>query len=233
MRIVIAKAAVRRVLRFAHWVLGVSAVLMLGYAGLLWADGWYFQKAERRRFEQRLNERRPTAAVSHTALPAVAIGGVMGRVEIRRLGLSVIVAEGVDQRTLRRAAGHIPGTAEPGEAGNVAISAHRDTFFRPLRNIRQDDVITVTTPRGNYDYRVVATKITEPSDVSVLASNGKQILTLITCHPFYFVGPAPKRFVVQAERITLWVDGVAIMIGKNHTAGDADERRDLVQCRLD
>ena len=68
-RILIAKAAVRRVLRLGHWVLGVSAVLMLGYSGLLWADGWYFQKAERRRFEQLLNERKPTAAISHTYCP--------------------------------------------------------------------------------------------------------------------------------------------------------------------
>jgi sortase A len=203
MRILVAKAAVRRVLRLCHWVLGVGAVLMLGYSGLLWADGWYFQKAERRHFEQLLSERTPTAALGRTVLPALPTGGVMGRIEIRRLGLSVMVAEGVDQATLRRAAGHIPGTAQPGEAGNVAISAHRDTFFRPLRNIRRNDVVTLTTLAGNYDYRVVATKVTEPSDVSVLAPNAKEILTLITCYPFYFVGSAPKRFVVQGERITL------------------------------
>lgn len=203
MRILIAKAAVRRVLRLGHWVLGVGAVLMLGYSGLLWADGWYFQKAERRHFEQLLSERTPTAALGHTVLPALPTGGVMGRIEIHRLGLSVMVAEGVDQGTLRRAAGHIPGTAQPGEPGNVAISAHRDTFFRPLRNIRQNDVVTLTTLAGNYDYRVVATKVTAPSDVTVLAPNAKEILTLITCYPFYFVGSAPKRFVVQAERITL------------------------------
>jgi len=203
MRILIAKAAVRRVLRLGHWVLGVGAVLMLGYSGLLWADGWYFQKAERRHFEQLLSERALTAALGRAISLALPTGGVMGRIEIRRLGLSVMVAEGVDQGTLRRAAGHIPGTAQPGEAGNVAISAHRDTFFRPLRNIRRNDLVTLTTLAGNYDYRVVATKVTEPSDVSVLAPNGKEILTLITCYPFYFVGSAPKRFVVQGERITL------------------------------
>jgi sortase A len=203
MRILIAKAAVRRVLRLAHWVLGVGAVLMLGYSGLLWADGWYFQKAERRHFEQLLSERALTAALGRTISLALPTGGLMGRIEIRRLGLSVMVAEGVDQGTLRRAAGHIPGTAQPGEAGNVAISAHRDTFFRPLRNIRRNDVVTLTTLAGNYDYRVVATKVTEPSDVSILAPNAKENLTLITCYPFYFVGSAPKRFVVQGERITL------------------------------
>jgi len=136
MRIPIERAGVRRLLRLGHWVLGVGAVLMLGYSGLLWADGWYFQKTERRHFEQLFNERKPTVALGRKVMPAVAVGGVMGRIEISRLGVSVIVAEGVDQRTLRRAAGHIPRTAQPGEVGNVAISAHRDTFFRPLRNIR-------------------------------------------------------------------------------------------------
>src|SRR6478672_11707 len=145
MRILIAKAVVRRVLRIGHWVRGVGAVLMLGYSGLLWADGWYFQKAERARFEQLFNESTPTAAIGPRVLPVLSTRGLMGRIEIRRLGLSVIVAEGVDQRTLRRAAGHIPGTAQPGEGGNVAISAHRDTFFRPLRKIRENDVVTLTT----------------------------------------------------------------------------------------
>ena len=74
MRILVAKAAVRRVLRLCHWVLGVGAVLMLGYSGLLWADGWYFQKAERRHFEQLLSERTPTAALGRTVLPALPTG---------------------------------------------------------------------------------------------------------------------------------------------------------------
>jgi len=190
-----------RVLRGAYWALGVSAVLMLGYSGFLWADGWYFQRVERGQFQRLLNERTSTALI-RTTLPELPIGGVMGRIAIRRLGVSVIFAEGVDQPTLRRAAGHIPGTAQPGEAGNIAISAHRDTFFRPLRNIREKDVVTLTTVAGTYEYRVVATKVTDPSDVSVLAPSTKEILTLITCYPFYFVGSAPKRFIVQAERIT-------------------------------
>src|SRR5260370_589049 len=100
------------------------------------------------------------------------------------------------------AVGHIPGTAVPGQTGNVGISGHRDTFFRPLRNIRQNDTITVTTLVGEYRYRVVSTKIVGPSDVAVLGRSGKEILTLVTCYPFYFVGSAPDRFVVRAERIT-------------------------------
>jgi len=89
----------------------------------------------------------------------------------------------------------------PGQPGNVGIAAHRDTFFRPLRNIQRDDVITLTTLSGEYRYRVVSTQVVSPSNVAVLNSDGNQILTLVTCYPFYFVGAAPSRFIVRAERV--------------------------------
>ena len=126
----------------------------------------------------------------------------MGRLEIPRLGMSVVLTEGTEGATLRHAAGHIFGTALPGRAGNVGIAGHRDTLFRPLRNIRQDDLIMLTTLQGEYRYRVVSTKIVSPSDVAVLKSDEHEILTLVTCHPFYFVGLAPNRFIVRAERVT-------------------------------
>ena len=89
----------------------------------------------------------------------------------------------------------------PGQDGNVGITAHRDTFFRPLRNIHMDDVITLTTLQGEYRYRVVSTRVVSPEEVAVLDPTGHEILTLVTCHPFYFVGAAPNRFIVRAERI--------------------------------
>ena len=89
----------------------------------------------------------------------------------------------------------------PGQPGNVGIAGHRDTFFRPLRNIQRDDIITLTTLRGEYRYRVVSTKMVSPADVAVLNPDGKEILTLVTCYPFYFVGSAPKRFIVRAARV--------------------------------
>ena len=136
------------------------------------------------------------------AVPGAAeVGGLVGRLEIPRFGLGLVVAEGTSPVTLRRAAGHIKGTATPGHPGNVGIAGHRDTLFRPLRDIRQNDLITLTTSQGNYSYRVVSTNIVSPSDVAVLTSDEKQILTLVTCHPFYFVGPAPDRFIVRAERV--------------------------------
>ena len=112
-----------------------------------------------------------------------------------------MVAEGVEPTTLRRAAGHIPGTALPGQPGNVGIAGHRDTLFRPLRNIRRDDLITLITPQGEYRYRVVSTRIVNPRDIAVLAPSRNEVLTLVTCYPFYFVGSAPDRFIVRAERV--------------------------------
>ena len=112
-----------------------------------------------------------------------------------------MIMEGTDGRTLRRGVGHISGTALPGEQGNVAIAGHRDTFFRPLRNIHVDDEITLTTLKGIYRYRVESEKLVEPEDMSVLDNSTDDVLTLVTCYPFYYVGRAPQRFIVRAARI--------------------------------
>ena len=159
------------------------------------ADAWLFQRRESSHFE-RLREQRVAVPV---ALPSQR--GLLGRLEIQRLGLSVMVMEGDDHRTLRRAVGHIPRTSLPGEIGNMVLTGHRDTFFRPLRNIRLDDVVTLTTLQGEYRYRVLATQVVSPDKLAVLDPDGSEILTLITCYPFYFVGAAPNRFIVRAERI--------------------------------
>jgi sortase A len=208
-RVAIKKAALRRALRWGQWVLGAAAVLTLGYCGLFLADGWLFQQRERRHLDQLLRDRqaasdqasRLSPLASSKSPPIVAAGGLIGRIEVPRLDLSVIVAEGVDALTLRRAVGHIPGTGMPGEPGNVGLAGHRDTFFRPLRNIRLGDIVTLTTPAGEYRYRVVSTKIVKPTDVGVLNPTGSEVLTLVTCYPFYFVGPAPSRFIVRAEGV--------------------------------
>jgi sortase A len=126
----------------------------------------------------------------------------LGQIAIIKLGLAAMIAEGTDKGTLRHAVGHIPGTPLPGEPGNVAIAGHRDTFFRPLRNIHKDDEITLRTLSGSYRYRVESTRVVKPQDTEVLGSSDQGILTLVTCYPFDFVGAAPKRFVVRAQRIT-------------------------------
>jgi sortase A len=111
-----------------------------------------------------------------------------------------MVMEGTANKTLRLGAGHIPGTVLPGTVGNAAIAAHRDTFFRNLKDIQKNDRIRFSTTRGVLDYRVSSTMIVNPADVDVLLPQSAEMLTLVTCYPFYYIGPAPKRFVVQAVR---------------------------------
>jgi sortase A len=130
-----------------------------------------------------------------TSLPA---GTVVGTLEVPRLGLSAVARSGDDDETLSRAVGHLPDTPLPGQGGNAAIAGHRDTHFRPIRRIRVGDEIVVTTPTGRYEYIVRDTRVVAPTDLSVLAPTGEPTLTLITCHPFDYIGPAPDRFIVRA-----------------------------------
>src|SRR5450759_3312564 len=209
MRLVVDKKSLRQILRWLQRVLFAGGVLLLAYCAFVLVDTRIFQQGERRQLERLLAVRQETKggaspAPSPTAPanpPPARTGGLMGRIEIPRLGLSAIVMEGIGAKTLRRAVGHIPGTALPGQPGNVAISGHRDTFFRPLRNIRQNDIITLTTLLGEYRYRVVSTRVVHPDNVAMLDPSNSEVLTLVTCYPFYFVGPAPNRFIVRAERV--------------------------------
>jgi sortase A len=128
-------------------------------------------------------------------------GKALGRLTAERIGLDVMIAEGIDYKTLRRAAGRIPGTALLDSEGNVGIAAHRDTFFRPLRKIEKGDVLEMETYQGRYRYRVDWTAVVEPSNVQFLKASAAPELTLVTCFPFYYVGPAPRRFIVRATRV--------------------------------
>jgi sortase A len=195
MRLVVRRAALRTALLWSQRALFAGAILSFGYAGFVLADAWLFQRRESSHFE-RLRQQRVAVPIAFSSQR-----GLIGRLEIQRLGLSVMVTEGDDHRTLRRAVGHIPGTALPGQIGNIALTGHRDTFFRPLRNIRIDDIVTLSTLQGAFRYRVLATQVVSPDHVSVLDPGRNETLTLITCHPFYFVGAAPNRFIVRAERI--------------------------------
>lgn len=115
--------------------------------------------------------------------------------------MAVTVVEGTSANDLSIGPGHIPTTALPGEPGNINIAGHRDTVFRPLRLIRTGHLINLTTGRGQDQYRVVSTAIVDPTDIQVLQPTQKDTLTLVTCYPFRFIGPAPKRFIVRADRL--------------------------------
>jgi sortase A len=111
-----------------------------------------------------------------------------------------MIMEGTDDLTLERAVGHIRGTPMPGLNGNTAIAGHRDTFFRPLRNIRHNDEIILTTLNGTTRYLVDTTQVVMPDDMQVLDNTENTTLTLVTCYPFYVLGAAPKRFIVRAHK---------------------------------
>lgn len=127
--------------------------------------------------------------------------GFLGVLEVPRLGFSTVILEGIDRKTLRRAVGHIPGTAFPGANGNVGIAGHRDRFFRPLKEIRPYDLILVQTPHAFYTYCVDSLCVVSPDDTEVLERSRAGQLTLITCHPFFYLGPSPERFVVFARQV--------------------------------
>ena len=203
MRVILPRTLATSMLRFTRHALLAVGLLTLAYCALVVVDTWAFQNEESRDFDRQLLAQRQ-ASLQKTKLPLALLStkGLLGRIQIPRLGLEAIVIEGTSKTTLRRAVGHISGTALPGELGNVGISGHRDTFFRPLRNIRQNDIITLTTLSGEFRYRVVSTKIVPPFAIAVLDSTQEEILTLVTCYPFYFLGSAPDRFIVRAERVS-------------------------------
>jgi LPXTG-site transpeptidase (sortase) family protein len=96
----------------------------------------------------------------------------------------------------------VPGSARLDEAENIVLAGHRDTFFRPLEDIRAGDVILLQSDAGRHAYRVEWTSVVEPEEVSVAAASGYPALTLVTCYPFRYVGQAPQRFVVRARRLS-------------------------------
>ncbi|HEX4076786.1 MAG TPA: class D sortase [Candidatus Acidoferrales bacterium] len=178
----------------------MCGAVVLGWYVYAQGSAYVFQEREAGYFqvpvEQQLARRQPNCGV-----PATRSGGPIGKIEVVNLGLSVVVLEGDDAHALRLGAGRIPWTAQPGQAGNIAIAAHRDTFFRPLRNIRQGDFIRLITSAASYTYSVQWTKIVGPHDMEVTAATPGPTLTLITCYPFYYIGAAPNRFVVRAREI--------------------------------
>jgi sortase A len=209
MRIAGGKEPLRRILQWTQRALFASAFLLLGYCAICLVDASIFKARESGNLDRQLRDRRadgegtPRAqpSTSSGGAPAAAPDGLIGRIEIPRLLLSAIVVEGVGKTALRRAVGHIPGTALPGEAGNVGVAGHRDTFFRQLKDLRIKDEIRFSTLKGDFKYEVVSLRVVEPDNVGVLDSSGQNVLTMVTCYPFYYVGQAPKRWIVRARQM--------------------------------
>ena len=158
-----------------------------------------YQGHQSRKFEAELAMRGDISRSILEPPPDLQEGDLLGRIDIDHIGLSVMVLQGIEERTLIAGAGHVPGTSLPGSEGNVVIAAHRDTFFRKLEKILPGDRIRVATFRGTYEYIVASVETVDPADTQVMESRDYRELTLITCFPFYFVGAAPRRFIVHAR----------------------------------
>lgn len=204
MKIIISRQTPRW-LRAIRYILFVIGFVAFAYVGLTLLDARLYQASAKSSLERQI-QMEPVRNRSEPR-PAVKMGDVLGRLDIPRLGLSVAISQGTTSRILRLGAGHIIGTPLPGEAGNSVIAAHRDTFFRELKDVHSNDEIQIQTAAGLFRYQVDWVKIVSPDDAAVLGPSTEATLTLITCYPFYFVGPAPKRFVVHARAGNAGTDG--------------------------
>jgi sortase A len=166
-----------------RWIMPVSylgralllaGALALAYSAWLFVRALWFQNAASRKLEEQIHRSIAVPSLTHS-------GNIVGQLKIDRVHLSVMVFEGAGAGILEIGARHIPGTALPGTTGNVGIAAHRDTFFRRLRDIQRDDTITLITPQETYRYLVDHTEIVTPEQVQVLAPTADAELTLVTC----------------------------------------------------
>lgn len=198
------KSTFLRALEYVCWLAGGLAVLWFAFAS--W-ERVHFQASEASAFAN--------LPVTKAVAEPLHHGELVGEISIPRLGMKDMIAEGADSATLRRAVGHIPGTAAPGIPGTIGLAAHRDTFFRSLSHIRDNDLIVLDTDRGEYEYRVERFFVAAPSDVGVLDASSGSDLTLVTCYPFWYIGPAPKRFIVEAVQVGTSVAHSAYADAKN------------------
>ncbi len=180
-----------RVARWTERGLFAASVLFLGW----WMAERIDASAWQARQEQSLQE------ASRSEAPLRNADGLVGRIEIPRVGVSAVIGSGIDAQTLSHAVGHIPGTALPGTTGNIGLAGHRDSYFRGLRRLTLTDRIDIATPDGLYTYAVDSIQIVDPERGDLLSPTAVETLTLVTCYPFSYVGNAPKRFVVKARRI--------------------------------
>jgi sortase A len=194
------------------WILGTT-LLACYFGGVYWGEhqrreglASFTEVRQTAPYEWRRDapsREEPSVVATSAELPAVPDTSaveyaVLAVLRIPGIELEVPVYHGTTEQSLRRGAGLVEGTALPGSAGNVGIAAHRDTHFRGLKDVAIGDVVELGTPDETRVYRITMLEVVGPGDVHVLDDTGEPTLTLVTCYPFYFVGNAPKRYIVQA-----------------------------------
>jgi LPXTG-site transpeptidase (sortase) family protein len=207
----------RRLLRAIEWLLASIGVVCLAWYGVVMYRAIEYQRHESAKLDRAMETassesqdrskadqppiENPTIERSEPPSHDKPDHELIGRLEVPRLKLSVMVVDGDDAATLKIAAGHLPDTPLPWEFGNSAVAGHRDSFFRPLSDIKLNDGLILMTQHGEFHYAVSSLRVVAPNDLTVLRQDGRSSLTLVTCYPFSYVGRAPKRFVVRAEHV--------------------------------
>ena len=212
------RGALRTALRAGEYALAlVGGACLIAYAGACaratitqHRESDAFDAAVRARIEERQQQIQAesthrlewsrTRVAKYEATRSLPVHAI-GRLEIPEVDLSVMVLEGTDDHTLDRAVGHIPGTARPGERGNLGIAGHRDSYFRGLRHLKAGDAISLTTLDGTTRYEIDKIEVVKPARADVLDPTDQPTLTLVTCYPFFHVGDAPLRYVVHARQV--------------------------------
>ena len=190
----------RVLLRCLELVFIAAAIACAAWVYVTWRDAVEDQIYAKNELDHIAGRELPVD-LSRVATDVSGDTSLIGLLSIPSVNMSVAVVEGDDAHALRLAVGHLPDTPLPWNEGNSAFAGHRDGFFNPLQDVHRGDTITLATPRGTLRYRVSLTEIVEPDDLSVLGRTGGADLTLITCYPFGYFGPAPQRFVVQAVKL--------------------------------
>jgi sortase A len=212
-------------LRVLQWTLLVIGLILVGFWVGARLHGALGKSSEIRRFEEARSRTRPeaTAEASSPELPMELpvdtslwaedriqeyeesleheFASPLAILRIPRIDLEVAVLPGTTELVLNRGVGHIDGTPRPGEGGNVGIAGHRDGYFRGLKDVEVGDPMELETLTGTESYIITELYLVDPPDVWVLEPTEVPSLTLVTCYPFYFVGSAPQRYIVRAERV--------------------------------
>ena len=167
-----------------------TGVFLLIIAAVSFSEGWIGQWSGYRE----LNAASPPP---RDQKPQPSRGQPLAKLEIPRLKIALVVREGSDDATLKKGPGHIEETAFPGELGNVGIAGHRDSHFRPLRNIRKNDEVILSTNNRTIRYFIDSIQIISPTEMEILDPTPGPTLTLVTCYPFEFIGHAPMRYIIR------------------------------------
>jgi sortase A len=176
-------------------VLIATGAALLGYVAIQYGSMYATQRKLAREWHEQQHATMPSQAEYDPSDSLL-------RITSPKIHLDAIVLEGSGYSALQLGPGHMEHTALPGEHGNVVISGHRDTFFRNVHKLVAGDMLTVQRHRNRYTYEVVEKKVVDSDDLSVIQPTTDDRLTLITCYPTYYVGPAPQRLIVIARLVS-------------------------------